>query len=232
MAKPRRKCLVCEYEFELKSNGKSATKKYCSRKCVSISQQKYKSPLIMTCKECGKITEYTLRCNYIRSLRTKIELCNSCSRRGQKRTLSQRDLISRQTKLAMQNPIVREKFIKIMKSDSHREKKRIQFASQMKQKDNGPLYNKTACVFFDMLNSYMGWEGKHAENGGEVEVGGFWLDYYEPYLNIAIEWDEKHHKLPSIRKKDSYREKYLIKKLGCSFYRIDENTKTIQQVII
>ena len=56
--------------------------------------------------------------------------------------------------------------------------------------------------FFDELNKENGWSGRHAKNGGEVSVGGFWLDYYEPNLNLVIEWDERHHKYPKKKKQD------------------------------
>jgi len=34
---------------------------------------------------------------------------------------------------------------------------------------------------------------QHAENGGEFEVAGYYLDGYDKNLNIAFEYDEPGH---------------------------------------
>lgn len=87
-----------------------------------------------------------------------------------------------------------------------------------------PNYNKLACKYFDWLNMYMDWNGKHAGNGGECRIGKFWLDYYEPNLNIVIEWDEAaHYKEGKLRSKDIHKQSEIIKSLKCDFFRINES---------
>lgn len=92
-----------------------------------------------------------------------------------------------------------------------------------RRKGLGPVwYNPVACSLFEEINSNLGWNGRHAENGGEQEVRGFFLDYYEPILNIVVEYDEKHHQKPNRRRKDGFRQKMIKEALGCKFYRIQE----------
>ena len=95
-----------------------------------------------------------------------------------------------------------------------------------------PSYNKIACKYFDTLNKIMGWNGRHALSGGEFFVvdTGYWVDYYEPNLNLVIEWDEPHHNKIKNREKDKIRQNYIIEKLKCSFYRIEQKTGKITKV--
>jgi len=92
-------------------------------------------------------------------------------------------------------------------------------------------YNKTACKYFDWLNMYMGWNGQHALNGGEKIIRGYWLDYYEPNLNLVIEWDEKsHYKNGNLLEKDIKRQTEIIQTIGCDFYRIRQATMQVMEV--
>lgn len=85
-----------------------------------------------------------------------------------------------------------------------------------------PWYNKDACKLFDEINAELGWNGHHAENGGEFYVGGYWVDYYEPVHNVVIEFDEPRHDIPSISEKDLIREDNIKQLLGCNFIRIKQ----------
>jgi hypothetical protein len=92
-------------------------------------------------------------------------------------------------------------------------------------------YNKTACEYFNWLNMWNGWNGIHAENGGEYIVNGYWLDYYEPTYNIVIEWDEPHHyNGDSLKYSDVKRQNEIINELKCDFYRIKEREQIIYKV--
>lgn len=87
-----------------------------------------------------------------------------------------------------------------------------------------PNYNKTACKIFEQINIEFGWHGQHAENGGEYHIKelGYWVDYYEPNLNIVIEYDEKKHNYGNSPIKDEMRQKEIENLLNCKFYRIKE----------
>lgn len=52
----------------------------------------------------------------------------------------------------------------------------------------------------------------------QMEVDGYRIDYYLPSANIAIEYDEHHHKYQS--KQDRKREEHIRIKLCCSFIRV------------
>lgn len=92
-------------------------------------------------------------------------------------------------------------------------------------------YNKLACEYFDWLNKWNGWNGIHAENGGEFTIDGYWLDFYEPYHNIVVEWDEPHHYSGGVLKEvDVKRQSHIIDVLGCSFYRIIQNSFEIIKI--
>lgn len=88
----------------------------------------------------------------------------------------------------------------------------------------GKNYNFNACDFFNKLNLERGWNGQHALNGGERAICelGYFLDYYEPSQNIAIEWDENYHRKQKQKDRDELKEKEIIELLKCKFYRIKE----------
>ena len=85
-------------------------------------------------------------------------------------------------------------------------------------------YNKLACKYFDWLNMYMGWNGQHATYNGEKQVGRYFVDYYEPELNLVIEWDEYQHYdvTGKLKEKDINRQEYIEQVLNCKFYRIKQ----------
>ena len=95
-------------------------------------------------------------------------------------------------------------------------------------------YSKKACALFNEINQKMGWNGVHAENGGEFHVHqlGYWLDYYEPNLKIAIEFDEKQHNIPSRERRDLIRQLAIVRELGCKFFRIKDGEETKWEKIV
>lgn len=233
--KPKRNCLVCNKEFELKSNGPShANKKYCSRKCSSIGQRKYiNRDWSLECTICGSITKYYSRENYRRAIRDNRTMCIPCrgkTNKGLKRTKKQRKTISTKTKVAMQTPEIREKVIRGLNTPEVKRKLREARAKQIKLSGKWVSYNAKACKFFDKLNTSLQLSGVHALNGGEKQIAGYFVDYYEPNFNLVIEWDEKHHKKQI--KKDLIRAKEIIKEIGCTFLRIDEETMMLTEVIL
>jgi very-short-patch-repair endonuclease len=68
------------------------------------------------------------------------------------------------------------------------------------------------------------WKGYHALNGGEYHIKelGYWMDYYEPSINLVIEYDELHHTRRT--EKDARRQREIEDYLQCRFGRINENT--------
>lgn len=116
-------------------------------------------------------------------------------------------------------------------SESHKNKIRESTVRYLKSCIKaGARYNKSACAFFDALNQALGWRGLHAENGGEKIVVGYFVDYYEPDLNIVIEYDEPHHyKNGKLRPKDQHRQQTIMDQMQCRFIRYNLRTKTLME---
>jgi hypothetical protein len=89
-----------------------------------------------------------------------------------------------------------------------------------------PSYNHNSCEFFDELNKKFGWNGIFAKNKGEFHIKklGYFVDYYEPNLNLVIEWDERNHYdiEGNLKNEDLNRENEIKEHLKCKFVRIKE----------
>ena len=89
-----------------------------------------------------------------------------------------------------------------------------------------PFFNQKACEFFKSLNDRFDLEGYYAENGGEFHIKelGYFVDYYEPNLNLVIEWnEEKHYDVNKLNDKHLKRQRQIKNKLGCMFVNIRES---------
>lgn len=99
---------------------------------------------------------------------------------------------------------------------------------------DGPRYNKRSIEFIKGLNERFGWNLQHAENGGEFEIGGYYVDGYDANLNIVFEYDEPRHYIDVdksiLTDKDIERQNYIIEKLGCEFYRYNEQIDFLYKV--
>lgn len=95
-------------------------------------------------------------------------------------------------------------------------------------------YNQEACSFVDDLNEMFNWKLQHAKNGGEVIIGGYYLDGYDKELNIAFEYDEKKH-YDDINKNilcehDYKRMCFIHTKTDCRFFRYNEKLNLLYEV--
>ena len=91
-------------------------------------------------------------------------------------------------------------------------------------------FNPKACIFIDKLNQEKGWNLQHAENGGEVELYGYFVDGYDRERNIIFEYDESHHYdiRGNLKTEDVKRQKNLLEKINPSkFFRYDEMNKKL-----
>ena len=130
-------------------------------------------------------------------------------------------------------------------STAHKRKLRLARIKefQLKHRMNfAPNYNLKACKFFDQLNLILCLNGMHGENGGEYHIKelGYWVDFYEPDLNLVIEWDEitkDHFKAGKLIDKDIQRQKEIEDYLKCDFLRIkggeitEEFNDQLEQII-
>jgi hypothetical protein len=92
-------------------------------------------------------------------------------------------------------------------------------------------FNPNACHYFDRLNKEKGWKLRHALNGGEVIIAGYFLDSYDKKRNIVVEYDEPHHEHPKQKEKDVQRQKRIINELQCRFYRFNEREKELYRIV-
>lgn len=99
-----------------------------------------------------------------------------------------------------------------------------------------PRYNRKSCQFFDEINHRFCLNGFHAENVGELYLKdlGYFLDYYEPTLNLVIEWNEKRHYNSdgSFKQRHIDRQKEIQNHLHCTFINIDERNFEFKKELI
>lgn len=190
-----------------------------TRHCVKCEKiEKLSGNLfIKKCKTCQKDILYKSEITYKRSLRSGVE-CKSCSKLGEKNP--SKNLIGDLN--PSRRPDVRTK-LRI----SRRKQIEDRYGHQI-----SPNYNISFCKLILDIEKEFNWNGLHAENGGEfyIESLGYWLDYYEPNLNIVIEFDEKHHKFQ--KEKDFKRQSEITDFLKCKFYRIKEEEKHLWKQIL
>ena len=116
--------------------------------------------------------------------------------------------------------------------ETRRKMREIHFRKKM---ESGGLYaakhNPQAVQYFRAFDKENDFCGRYATNGGEYVVGNYFLDYYEPSLNIVIEWDEPHHYYVSgdLKPKDVFRMNFIKEQLGCDFYRINVQTGVMRK---
>ena len=119
-------------------------------------------------------------------------------------------------------------------SDDKRKLIRERFSVWLKNKISSPTFNKRACKYLDKLNKETGWNLKHAMNGGEEVVCGYWVDGYDKDKNVIVEYDEKKHYRAdgNLRQKDIKRQEEIIKTLHCKFYRYNEVLDRLYEVTL
>ncbi len=83
-----------------------------------------------------------------------------------------------------------------------------------------PGFNPEACKIIDEYGKKNGYSFQHAMNGGEyhIEELGYWVDGYDKYKNVVIEYYEKFHDKNVDR--DEERKQEIIKYLHCKFIEI------------
>ena len=97
-----------------------------------------------------------------------------------------------------------------------------------------PRYNKNSIQYINELNEKMNWNLQHAENGGEVQICGYFVDGYDKELNIVFEYDEAGHYIDVynniLSDRDIDRQNYIIKNLNCRFFRYNEKLDLLYEI--
>lgn len=196
--------------------------------CARVLPKKPKSTeYTRECPECSKLLYYNSEGTLKKSIGKK---CNGCTQRP----LSTGRLHTEETKKKISKNHAKywtgtDGYWKNKtRSDETRKKLRLIFTDKLNKRFTGSFkYNPNAVILFKQLEKEFGFDGIYAtkNNGGEFYIKelGYWVDYYEPTLNLVIEYDEKHHERHSQKLKDLRRQAEIINLLKCKFIRIKES---------
>ena len=194
---------------------------------------KYRPDLWCKVGTCGHTVYYKTYGAYLANKKTSVQ-CKECRYKNHSKIMSgrKRKPFSEKWK---RNLAIGHKKSDIWKASmnipQYKEKHRQKMLRLIREGKYGRVgFNLEACNVFNVINQKLNWNGQHGKNGSEKNVDVFLLDYYEPNLNLVIEWDEKHHKKPSRHKADWIKQKIVLETLNCEFYRVDDVTKTIRKV--
>lgn len=216
-------CKICEKEYSIKKG--NMNQKTCSKKCGNTSHSikitKHKN-INKKCKWCGNHFEiysggYNKKCCSI-SCSNKLRSDTIRNTPGKLEKMHEKYKKTMMERWGVDAPL---KHPDIM--DRYRHSKKLKFGSS---DFTFPMYNKKSIIYFEWLNKYMGWNGIYATNPYEYNVPNtkFYVDYYEPNLNVVIEYDESHHyKFGNLRDGDRKRQEIIENELKCKFYRIKDS---------
>jgi hypothetical protein len=204
-------CPICGKEFVSYRNNQA----FCSNKCrfskgINFVEKK--------CVICG--SKFNVKKTKIDCYKSKYNVGSFCSRecfniKQRKNTIQKCDFCGEEF---YNSPANKRKFCCM---DCYRKA----------QKFSGnylyPSYNKKSCEFFFKLNKELGLNGRFATNGREklfvIDGKRIWTDYYEPNLNLVIEWDEESHYFKNKLKADDIKRQNVLESyLGKKIYRIRE----------
>ena len=185
------------------------------------------------CPKCNNIKEFKNKNSYWADYKNP-SICKLCRHKEHSKKLNGKKRLPFSDKWKRNIAIGHKKseiWKTSMNTPEYKEKHRQKMFRLIKEGRYGRVgFNLNACQVFDFINEKLSWHGLHAKNGGEKSIDVFILDYFEPQFNIAIEWDERHHKKPSQRKKDGFKQKIVMESAKCEFYRIDDTTKIVRKV--
>lgn len=122
-------------------------------------------------------------------------------------------------------------------SEESRRKMRLAAIERIKQRSSNGFLNNVnpkETEYFSKLEKEKGWDGfYYGKNQQHILEGlGYFLDYYEPNLNIVVEYDEPRHYVGGqLREKDVKRMNEIKKNLQCKFFRYDEKNKELKEYV-
>jgi len=108
-------------------------------------------------------------------------------------------------------------------TEKHKKELRLSAIKNIKNRCGqvSPNYNPSAIpIILQEAKKYNIKDLQHAENGGEKQVCGYFVDGYSPSRNVVIEYYESFHK--NQVKRDERRKNEIIENLGCKFIEIKE----------
>ena len=112
--------------------------------------------------------------------------------------------------------------------DETRKRMRISALKRISKNGGGANIGKKENDYFFYLEKEKNWDGVfHGKSGKQFIVWelGYSIDYYEPNLNIVVEYDEpKHYRCGILKSKDVERMNIIKSHLGCRFFRYNEKS--------
>lgn len=235
----KRNCPKCNKEIYYKRQGdlyQGNKNNTICKQCVADNRIHYKPKIYeRKCPNCKCVIKHSNLKFKIRAeiLKTKCRKCSSPFKGNKNKKLSNSLNILHNKNISYKNCKVCDKNMKLTLWEKNRIycSKKCYFSDDNINKGKfTPSFNKKSCEFFDKLNKDYGWRGVYGTNQGEKKIKKYWVDYYEPKLNIVIEWDEKYHNNLKQNEKDMTRCLEIINYLKCEFYRINEETLEITKI--
>jgi hypothetical protein len=215
----KRDCPTCKNVIEYKSESwmKIASKRESRcNSCTSsgVNNSRYKHGLMVgdgrnkPCPDCG--TKILIRSRY----------CKSCSKKG-----SRNNFYGKTHSQDVIDKIVESNTGRNCKA-STKEKHRVNMVNKLKRLHPGfpkgaPMYNVDSIKILESKAKELGiTDLQHAENGGEFEILGYFVDGYSSEKNVVIEYYEKFHKYQ--KETDMIRQQAIVDNLGCKFIIINQ----------
>ena len=92
-----------------------------------------------------------------------------------------------------------------------------------------PNYIRDEDIFAEMLTNIL----DHIEIIPQKHVGRYFIDFYIPSKNLAIEYDERKHGCVEMIKLDNDRMRFIKESIGCEFIRVKvgQEYKGINEII-
>ncbi len=182
------------------------------------------------CRKCGNEMIYSCRTSFNTSKR-KNSVCRKCailesSKRSDRSVFKTEEYRKRQS----------EMMLKARRTDSYgeefKEKLRKHKINSFRKNGKTANFNPVACKFIDILNGKFGWKLRHALNGGEIELCGYFPDGYDESHNIIFEYDEPKHDSNYHKNRDLKRQMVLLDKIKPSmFLRYNEARNKLIDII-
>ena len=120
-------------------------------------------------------------------------------------------------------------------SEETKRKMRISRINNIIENNGGvkPSINKRSFEYFSNLEKEKNWDGLFGFKNYEYHIKelGYFIDYYEPNLNIVVEYDEvPHYNIDnSLKEKDIVRMEQIKEYLKCKFFRYNERIKELKE---
>ena len=224
----------CKKDFQVENNVEYYCQ-YCNRLCKSINS------LIQHEIRCKENPNRIINNNFVSNFIKYNEDCRKGIRHHPHKGKTKENCESlKKAHETKQKQIKDGTYIKSFLGKTHsnesKEKMRKSTLNYLKEcRDfKGPRYNKASIRYINQLNEQFGWNLQHAENGGEYEIGGYYIDGYDKEKNIVFEYDEPRHYVDInnniLTDKDIERQNYIIEKLNCEFYRYNAKKDDLYKI--